>query len=162
MDYARRVPATIHREHLETLGLLERLEAAAAKSKSPPAPGDQAWARLCAELDANLAHDVGRHFDFEEQELFPLLAGAGDRDIAHLLAEEHRAIRELAGRVRASIRAGGAVHPAWGEFRLLALELVERQVAHIQKEEMSLLPMLEDALEVERDGELLNRYLAIA
>jgi hemerythrin-like domain-containing protein len=42
------------------------------------------------------------------------------------------------------------------------LELVERQVSHIQKEEMSLLPVLEDVLEEEQDAELLNRYLAAA
>lgn len=160
MDYARQVPALIHREHLETLALLERLEAAVGRSKSPPPPSDAAWARLSAELDGNLANKIGRHFDFEEAYLFPLLAEGGDRDIALLLEDEHAAIRKLAERITGSIRGGAAT--AWSEFCALARELVERQVAHVQKEEMSLLPILDDMLDAEHDGELAERYLATA
>lgn len=157
MDFARQVTGCIHREHVETLGLLERVEAVLAKSKAPP--GDAAWTRLAAELGANLANEVGRHFRFEEEALFPLLTG--DRDIAQLLAEEHRAILALAERIVPRLRSspGGA---AWSELREMILELIERQVSHIQKEEMSLLPAVEDALEAEQDAELLSRYLAAA
>jgi hemerythrin-like domain-containing protein len=164
MDFARQVPACIHREHLETLGLLERVEATLAKAKAAPAPGDAAWARLLHELDANLANEIGRHFDFEEKELFPLLASGGDRDIAALLAEEHEAILALAKRMIPVLRAylAGNAAQGWTGLREMALELVERQVAHIQKEEMSLLPVLEDMLEPELDAELLTRYLATA
>jgi hemerythrin-like domain-containing protein len=164
MDFARQVPAYIHREHVETLALLERVEAALAKSKMAPAPGDAAWARLLGALDANLANEIGRHFEFEERELFPLLASGGDRDIAVLLAVEHEAILALAERMIPVLRAFSAGTPAedWPEFREMALELIERQVSHIQKEEMSLLPVLEDMLDAERDAELLNTYLAAA
>jgi len=164
MDFARQVPAYIHREHLETLGLLERAESALAKSKAPPAPGDAAWARLLAELASNLGNEIGRHFEFEEKELFPVLASGGDRDIALLLAEEHQAILALAKRMIPQLRASsaGILARSWAELREMILELIERQVAHIQKEEMSLLPVLEDMLEAERDAELLNRYLATA
>lgn len=157
MDFSRQVTGCIHREHVETLGLLDRVEAALAKAKTPQ--GDANWARLAAALGANLANDVGRHFRFEEEELFPLLAG--DRDIAQLLAEEHKAILALAERILPRLRspaAGGA----WTELREMILELIERQVAHIQKEEMSLLPAIEDVLEADRDAELLSRYLAAA
>jgi hemerythrin-like domain-containing protein len=164
MDFARQVPASIHREHVETLGLLERIEAALAKAKAAPAPGDAAWARLLRDLDANLANEIGRHFDFEENELFPLLASGGDRDIAALLAEEHEAILALAKRMIPALRAftSGGSTQGWPALREMALELIERQVAHIQKEEMSLLPVLEDMLEPEQDAEMLNRYLATA
>jgi hemerythrin-like domain-containing protein len=164
MDFARQVPAHIHREHLETLGLLERVEAVLAKAKAPPAAGDTAWARLLSELDANLANEVGRHFDFEQAELFPLLATGGDRDIAQLLAEEHEAILALAERLLPMLRAfsAGGAGQSWPALREMMLELIERQVAHIQKEEMSLLPVLEDVLEAEQDAELLNRYVAAA
>ena len=159
MDFARQVTACLHREHLESLGLLERVEAALAKAKAPPAPGDGAWTRLMAELEANLANDIERHFAFEEESLFPLVGG--DQDIAHLLAEEHQAIRALAQRLMPLLRPGGAAGN-WAGFRDMAMELVERQVSHIQKEEMSLLPVLDDVLEEEQDSELLNRYLAAA
>ena len=159
MDFARQVTACLHREHFESLGLLERVEAALAKAKTPPAAGDGAWVRLMGELEANLANDIGRHFAFEEEALFPLVGG--DQDIAGLLAEEHAAIRALAKRIMPLLRPGGAAQN-WAGFREMALELVERQVSHIQKEEMSLLPVLEDVLEAEQDAELLNRYLAAA
>lgn len=157
MEFVRQVTGFIHREHVETLGLLERVEAALAKSKAPP--GDAAWTRLAAELGANLANEIGRHFHFEEEELFPLIAG--DRDIAALLAEEHEAILALAERILPRLRAPAA-GGGWAELREMLLELIERQVAHIQKEEMSLLPAIEDALEADQDAELLNRYLAAA
>jgi hemerythrin-like domain-containing protein len=159
MDFARQVTACLHREHLESLALLERVEAALAKARAAPAPGDAAWARLMGELEANLANDIERHFAFEEEALFPLVGG--DQDIALLLAEEHEAIRALAKRIMPLLRPGGTVLN-WAGFREMALELVERQVSHIQKEEMSLLPVIEDALEAEQDAELLNRYLAAA
>ena len=161
MDFARQVTACLHREHLESLELLERVESALAKAnaKAAPAPGDAPWARLMAELEANLANDIERHFAFEEKALFPLVGA--DQDIAHLLAEEHTAIRALAKRIMPLLRPGGAAQN-WAGFREMALELVERQVSHIQKEEMSLLPVLEDVLEEEQDAELLNRYLASA
>lgn len=157
MDFARQVTGCIHREHVETLGLLERVEAALVKGKAPPP--EAAWTRLAAELGANLANEIGRHFRFEEDELFPLIAG--DQDIALLLAEEHQAILALAQRILPRLRAPAA-GAAWTELRDMILELIERQVAHIQKEEMSLLPAIEDALEAEQDAELLSRYLAAA
>ena len=40
----------------------------------------------------------------------------------------------------------------------MASELVERQVAHIQKETMALLPMLDDLLDDETDRQLAFTY----
>ena len=164
MEFARQVPACIHREHLDSLALLERLEAALAKSKAAPGRGDAAWSRLFREFEANLADEIGRHFGFEERELLPLLAEGGDGDIAALLAEEHAAILALAERIVPALRAFAAEGAAadWRALREMALELIERQVAHIQKEEMSLLPVLEDVLDGDRDAELFGRYLAAA
>jgi hemerythrin-like domain-containing protein len=164
MHFSRQVTAHLHREHVETLGLLERVEAALIRRKAPPVAGDAEWARLLAELDANLAKEIGRHFAFEEKELFPLFTGGGDREIALLLAEEHQAILGLARRIIPLLRAaaGGGAAGEWPGLREMILELIERQVAHIQKEEMSLLPILEDRIADEQDAELLNRYLAAA
>jgi hemerythrin-like domain-containing protein len=157
MDFVRQVTACLHREHVESLGLLERVEATLAKA--PPAVGDASWARLMGELEANLANDIERHFAFEENALFPLVGA--DQDIAQLLAEEHAAIRALAKRIMPLLRPGAAAG-SWPQFREMALELVERQVSHIQKEEMSLLPVLDDSLDAAQDSEMLSRYLAAA
>jgi hypothetical protein len=46
----------------------------------------------------------------------------------------------------------------WRELKVGALEIVERQVSHIQKETMALLPVLEDLLDEETDRELAFAY----
>ncbi len=44
------------------------------------------------------------------------------------------------------------------EFRALAFELAERLVTHVQKEEMALLPALDDLLDEDADRELQLAY----
>ena len=58
-------------------------------------------------------------------------------------------------------RADGFTAESWAEFCELALELVERQISHIQKEEMGLLPTLSGLFEDDRDGELVMLYAEI-
>ena len=48
----------------------------------------------------------------------------------------------------------------WIDLQRGALEIVERQVAHIQKETMALLPLLEDLLDEDDDRELAFAYAA--
>ncbi len=156
----RQVSAALHREHLESLALLERVETAVARAKTPPADGDARWGGLLRDFRSNLA-GLARHFAFEQDELFPLLAETGDPDIAAILEEEHRAILTLAARLEPLARSP-VPSADWASLRAAALELVERQISHIQKEEMSLLPILDDALDDARDGELAERYLASA
>jgi hypothetical protein len=47
------------------------------------------------------------------------------------------------------------------ETRALGLELAERLVSHVQKEEMSLLPAVEDLLDEGTDHELASVYAAL-
>jgi hypothetical protein len=54
--------------------------------------------------------------------------------------------------------AGTLDGAGWSTLRRSALELAERQVAHIQKEEMSLLPLLEDLIDEDTDRELALAY----
>jgi hemerythrin-like domain-containing protein len=153
MDFARQVSRRLHEEHETTLALWGRLEQAlAARGSKPPAEEDLRLLRDCA---AQLADEVTRHFAFEERELFPRLDAAGEGDIAQLLAEEHEAIREAAQRFGLLAREPAA---RWPELRALALDLAERLVGHVQKEEMSLLPSLEDLLDEQADLELAGRY----
>ena len=89
------------------------------------------------------------------------MAEAGEGDIAELLAEEHDAIRAVARDVLplAQAAAAGALTDAESDaLRRGALEMVERQVAHIQKETMALLPLLEDLLDEDTDRELAFAY----
>lgn len=153
MDFNRQISRRLHEEHEATLALWGRLEQALARlGGKPPADQDLRLARECA---AQLAEEVTRHFAFEESEIFPRLDAAGEGDIAGLLAEEHETIRGAALRFGALARDPGA---HWAELRPLGLELAERLVGHVQKEEMSLLPSLDDLLDEAADLELIGRY----
>ena len=146
-----------HRAHLDLLGRAEQALTARGVSAS------QALAPLLRQLDQQIAHDIGRHFDFEERALFPRLVDAGDGGMAELLSEEHAVIREVAAELLPLCRAAGngTLDVAGGRALTQGLlELVERQVAHIQKETMALLPLLDDLLDDDTDRELAFEYAA--
>jgi len=153
MDATRQVPRVLDEEHRTLLELLGRFETALARRDLA------AWPALARSLLPQLEHEIARHFDFEETQLFPLLAELGDDAMVALLTEEHQSIRavadELAPLARAA-SASGAFDPE--AFRSLGLELIERQVAHIQKETMGLLPLLDDLLDDDTDGRLAIAY----
>jgi hemerythrin-like domain-containing protein len=155
------VSLALHDEHRSSLDLLGRVEQAFARAPRPTDARDAA--RLAGAFARLLEADVGRHFDFEEQKLFPRLAEAGEGDIADLLTEEHAAIREVAALLLplAQAAAAGTLDDAgFAAFRRGLPELIERQVSHIQKETMALLPMLDDLLDPEADRELAMEYAA--
>ena len=56
--------------------------------------------------------------------------------------------------------AGELDDAGWNTLKVGALEMVERQVSHIQKETMALLPMLDDLLDDDTDRELAFAYAA--
>ena len=47
----------------------------------------------------------------------------------------------------------------WDEFRRLGQQLCERMLAHVQKEEMALLPLLEEAMEADAETRLYQEYV---
>jgi DUF438 domain-containing protein len=146
MEFNRHISRRLHEEHDATLTLWGRVEATLAAGKSDAA--------LLKSAAASLAHELDVHFDFEEKELFPRLAAFGEADIGELLAEEHTTIRGAGRRFIELVRED----PGAAELKPLALELAERLFSHVQKEEMSLLPMLEDLVDEEADGELTAAY----
>jgi len=148
MEFARGISRRLHEEHAATLALWGRVEQRVAAGAH-----DAALMREAADA---LAGEIERHFAFEERELFPRLAAAGEADIAGLLADEHAAIREAAAAFLAIARAD----PPQAECRSLALELAERLVSHVQKEEMALLPALDDLLDEDADRELQLAYMS--
>jgi hemerythrin-like domain-containing protein len=155
MSPSRQVSRALDDEHRANLELLGRIEQALVRGT------DVQLTALAGALVHHLERDVPRHFDFEEAQLFPRMADAGDGDVAALLTDEHDQIRavivELLPLARAAAAAplGAAERPA---FKRLALELIERQVVHIQKETMALLPWLDDLLDDEADRELAFAY----
>src|SRR5574341_651656 len=144
--HTRQISRRLHEEHQATLALWSRVEASLAAGQSD--------AGLLRSAAASLAHEIDRHFAFEEDELFPRLAQAGEGDIAELLREEHVTIRAAAQRFIGLVKANSDD----AALRPLGLELAERLVSHVQKEEMSLLPALDDLLDEETDDALASNY----
>ena len=57
-----------------------------------------------------------------------------------------------------SARQDGFTDASWLQFRQSGVELIERMISHIQKEEMALLPMLEDIIDEDEDADLMMTY----
>ncbi len=160
MDHASHVARRLHEEHLASLALLGRFEEALA-ARQAPAPGDRAWAEIARAVCAAFEDEVAHHFEFEERELFPRLADAGEPGIGMLLAEEHRTIRAVAADLLPALRASVAGTPVdWKELRNAGFGFAERMQGHIQKEEMGLLPMVEDLIDAQTDEALALAYAA--
>ena len=85
----------------------------------------------------------------------------GRDDIGDHLSEEHRTILPLGRQVASLARdalSNGFDDQSWRLFKAPAGELIERMQAHIQKEEMALLPMVEELLDAETDFALSESY----
>jgi hemerythrin-like domain-containing protein len=162
--FANRISQTLHDEHRATVALMERLEQFIGRHRrAPPDTNDRAVARLLADLSTGVEAEVQRHFNFEESRLFPFLDAIGDEAIGAHLTDEHSAMRPLGIRVAALAReaaSAGYDQAKWTEFSRLGGELCERMMAHVQKEEMALLPLLEENMDSETDMRLFEEYAA--
>jgi hemerythrin-like domain-containing protein len=142
MHFTTQVSRRLHEEHDATLLLWARAQ------RDPLGIAREALAALRGE--------IGRHFEFEEKSLFPLLAAGGQGELCDMLAGEHGVIRDAAAHAEALL-AGGR-HDA---LRLVMLQLAEEIISHASKEEVSLLPAVDDALSPEADEQLTLEYAAV-
>jgi len=166
MTFASRTSQTLHDEHGMTVALMERFEQAIVRNRrGPPNVQERSIAQLLCDLSTGVEAEVERHFTFEETKLFSYLTVYGDGEIAAHLTDEHNAIRPLGHRIASLARHGfanGFEADQWTEFCRLGGELCERMLAHIQKEEMALLPLLEEALDANADAQLHQEYTETA
>jgi hemerythrin-like domain-containing protein len=164
MSFTNRISQTLHDEHGATVALMERLEQLLARGRrgGPPNSADSAVARLLSDLSTGVEAEIERHFAFEENQLFPYLEAIGDVDIGAHLTGEHEAMRPLGMRVAAIARTAltnGFAAADWEEFTRLGQELSERMLAHVQKEEMALLPVIEENMDDETEMRLYEEYV---
>ena len=157
MSFSSQVARALDEEHRNNLAVLDKVENALMRSNHAEAP----FCAVMAQFALAMEHDIERHFRFEEESLFPLMRDAGDGDMADLMVEEHAVMREIASDLLPLARAAAAgpiTDMQWAALKQNALEMIERQVAHIQKETMSLLPMLSDLLDAGADQTLTFSY----
>ncbi|MBZ0141543.1 MAG: hemerythrin domain-containing protein [Pseudorhodoplanes sp.] len=164
MSFANRICQTLHEEHRATIALMERLEQLMAKFGRGGIPDrqDPTVARMLGDLSVGVEAEVARHFDFEEHQLFPFLEAAGDSAIGEHLTSEHAAMRPLGLRMAHLAReasANGFDAASWEEFRKIGQELSDRMLAHVQKEEMALLPLLDEVMDAEVEARLYQDYV---
>ncbi len=163
MEFRCHVSRVLHEEHLRLIALLNRLEETLARHRKASSLDTDApeVASLLSELVVLLDSEVDRHFTFEEEQLFPRLEEAGDAMIATVLRGDHEVLRPLARDLVTCARRAldeGLRGADWQGFHRLGLELVERQMTHIQREEMALLPLLDDLIDEATDQRLWSDY----
>ena len=162
MEFRRQISRRLHQEHEAVIALLAQFELALVRlTVPPPGPDDATWPILLPKLRAALRHEVTRHFQLEEEQLFPRLHQQGDGDLADLLAEEHTTIRAVAGPLLELIERaaqGGLDAAGWRSLKTHGLELAERLTSHAQKEEGALVPLVDDLLDEATDSAIAMEY----
>ena len=162
MSFTCRTAQLLHEDHQATVGVIEDLDRMIARAKrTMPDINDSDVNSTLVKAAASISDEVSRHFSFEEDELFTRLEEMGDAQIGAHLREEHAILLPLGNQVASLARAAlsdGFSQASWTEFRASAVELIERMITHIQKEEMALLPMLEETLDPETDLALSTAY----
>ena len=162
MNFTRRTAQLLHEDHQATIAVIESLDQMIAKyRKTPPDINDPVVRRTLKNATGAINEEISSHFAFEEDELFTRLEEMGDLAIGEHLRGEHRALLPLGKAVDEIARSAietGFTDESWTNFRNIAGELVERMFVHIQKEEMALLPALDDLLDDEADMELSTAY----
>lgn len=159
--------ALLHNDHVATIQALQSLEGFLVRqtSKRPPNTADAGVRKALQSLIDTVVNEVDRHFGFEEQHLFPLLAEKGEGGIGEFLKQEHATILPLATDLAEAARAAldtGFEPDGWRRFHAAGLELVEREVFHIQKEEMGLLAAISMLVDAESDRRLAETYRNLA
>jgi hemerythrin-like domain-containing protein len=165
-NFNNRICQTLHDEHASNTALLERVERLiGGQGRAHPNNIDPTVRELLSALGTNMANEVRRHFDFEENELFTYLDSIGENAIGAHLTDEHSVLRPLITQLSDTAHASlerGFDESGWNKFRQLGAELCERMSAHIQKEEMALLPLLEENMDPETEVRLYQNYLGNA
>jgi len=152
--------ALLHQAHMTTIEALQALEEFLGANRKIPARSDAVTAQLRT-LGATLRSEVESHFAFEENHLFKAFIARGETGIVTMLTHEHRTILPLALQVAEAAEAAaeaGFTDGAWDEFKETGAELIEREVFHIQKEEMGLLSAISALVGPEADADLAEIY----
>ncbi|HTT48560.1 MAG TPA: hemerythrin domain-containing protein [Pseudolabrys sp.] len=163
MHFQNRVCQKLHEEHDAVVALLDRLAQTIARNRDGvPDAKDATVAKLLNDLAAELPGEVERHFDFEEAELFSYLAEEGNDGIGAHLTYEHTIIRPIGAalvKLIGEVRAQGFDAARWAEFRSLGQQLYDSLVPHARKEDMALLPLLDDMMDPEKEMQLYEKYV---
>jgi iron-sulfur cluster repair protein YtfE (RIC family) len=163
MELQRQISRRLYQEHVTVLELLGTFGRALGRlGAAPPAASDSAWSVLLGQVAGALQHEVTRHFQLEEEQLFPRLQARGEGDLTELLLEEHAVIREVSRTLQpllAKARGGALDAAGWRALKANGLELVERLSSHAEKEQGALVPLVDEILDEATDREIAAAYV---
>jgi hemerythrin-like domain-containing protein len=164
VPYLTELGEVLHEEHFRILSLICGLEnrVIGTDGQHPIDPRNAEEREHLQELIVSLDQVID-HNAFEEAVLFPAIGARGGGDLASLLTQEHVTIGPLARRVRgiaATILEHGMDAARWAEFRSAASDLVAEMMAHLQKEELTVVQRLRAFLDADTDHRLALRHLA--
>ena len=160
MNLNTRVATQLHEEHVAVIALMDKLEEFVGRDR--PDLADSQVSNFLGDLKVVIEGEVTNHFKFEEDDLFPILNNEGDGDMADLLLEEHDVILPLGLELVAAIQdvgAEGFTTESWQSFKQFGAEFSDRLRDHASKEEMGLVPLIDDLLEPAADNELAAKYI---
>jgi hypothetical protein len=155
----------LHNDHVNTISTLQKLEGylMTQTDKKAPAQDDEKSVAMLKSIIKIAEDEVGRHFKFEETYLFPALADAGEMGMTQFLMTEHASILPVAEELKTLAQKGlaeGFTAESWKSFFDLGMEMIEREIFHIQKEEMGLLSAISALIEPEVDFKLAETFAA--
>ena len=166
-EHTTQIGRLLHEDHQRCLGAVQNLETLLSRQgpRKVADVTDPKVRSVLVEAKGVLAQETATHFAFEEDHLFPLLAEVGEQHMILPLKSEHDAIGPVAEDVvrliADGLKAGAFTPDAWAQLHDLGLELAERQIFHVQKEEMGLLAGIGMMLEPDVDSRLADTYRAM-
>jgi len=162
MTFTRRCVQMLYEDHQAVMALANEIDGLLGRTgRDGPDTGDDDTRQLLLRAAEAIEHEVTNHFTFEENSMFPLLRDEGEDEICDHLGEDHRVILPLGLSAAALARKGldgGFDHDSWQKFVHDAGEFIERILAHAEKEDMAMLPLLEDILDAETDMRMAEEY----
>lgn len=163
MEFTRATARAMHEDHMAALALLGRVEQFLAQhaGETPPDSAQPDTRMLLGDLKAAVNSEITSHFAFEEDALFPIMTEAGADDMSRILKDDHAVLLPLGMRLAELAGAAGQAGftaDSWAEFRRASGEFIDGLRGHIDKEEMGLVPALEEVLDEDQDDELIRAY----
>ena len=160
MNLNNRVTRQLHDEHVAVIALMDKLQS--FSSSNQPDLSNSQVSNFLSDVKISIEGEVTNHFNFEEEDLFPILNNEGETDMSDLLHEDHEVIlplgMELVGLITEA-QANGFTAESWQKVKPMGTEFAERLRDHASKEEIGLVPLIDDLLVAGVDADLAQKYI---